>query len=52
MLNAIVIGVAIDVTLGLLGPVDALPARIGLLVLAILGNGLAGALYILSLIHI
>jgi len=46
VLNAIVIGVAIDVTLGLLGPVDALPARIGLLVLAILGNGLAGALYI------
>lgn len=46
VLNAIVIGVAIDLTLGVVGPVDALWQRIALLALAIVGNGLAGALYI------
>lgn len=46
VLNAIVIGIAIDATLAVIGPVDGLPARVGLLALAIVGNGIAGALYI------
>jgi uncharacterized membrane protein YczE len=44
--NAIVVGLAADATLGVLTPPDALWLRVSLLVLGIVGNGLATALYI------
>lgn len=44
--NVIWIGVATDVTLGLLGEPDNLLVRLGLLLGGVLLNGLAGALYI------
>lgn len=46
VLNSIVIGLVIDPTLAVVTEPSSLPARIGLLVAAIVGNGLAGALYI------
>jgi len=44
--NAVLIGIATDVTLGLLDAPDSLTARTGLLLGGIVLNGLAGALYI------
>ena len=44
--NAIVVGLAADATLGVLVTPDALWQRVTLLVLGIVGNGLATALYI------
>lgn len=44
--NALVVGVAADVTLMILDRPDALWMRIALLVLGVVGNGLATALYI------
>jgi uncharacterized membrane protein YczE len=44
--NTIVIGLATDAVLGVLGEAHWLPARLGLLVSGIVLNGLAGALYI------
>jgi uncharacterized membrane protein YczE len=44
--NAVVVGLAADATLGLLTTPDALWLRVTLLVLGIVGNGLATALYI------
>jgi uncharacterized membrane protein YczE len=44
--NVIVIGLATDATLALLGAPTAVPARAGLLLGGIVLNGLAGALYI------
>ncbi|HEY5878085.1 MAG TPA: hypothetical protein VIU11_04195 [Nakamurella sp.] len=44
--NAAIIGFATDATLRLVPPVDSLTVRIGLLVAAVVGNALAGALYI------
>ena len=44
--NAVVIGIATDVTLGLVDPPHALAPRAALLVAGIVLNGLAGALYI------
>ncbi|PKW28011.1 YczE/YyaS/YitT family protein [Phycicoccus duodecadis] len=46
VLNAVVVGLATDVMLGVLPPVDGLGARIPLMVVGIVGNGFAGALYI------
>jgi uncharacterized membrane protein YczE len=44
--NALVVGVAADATLALLATPDALGLRVALLVLGVVGNGLATALYI------
>lgn len=44
--NALWIGVATDLTLGILATTDGLPGRIALLIGGIALNGLAGALYI------
>lgn len=44
--NAAIIGFAVDATLWLIPPVDNLAVRIGLLVVSVVGNALAGALYI------
>jgi len=44
--NAAIIGFATDATLRLVPPVDSVTVRIGLLVAAVVGNALAGALYI------
>lgn len=44
--NAIVIGLSMDVALGLLPPVESLPARAALLASGIVLNGLATALYV------
>ena len=44
--NAAIIGFTVDLTLWLIPPVDNLPVRIALLVLSVVGNALAGALYI------
>ena len=44
--NAAIIGFTVDLTLWLIPPVDNLPVRIGLLVVSVVGNALAGALYI------
>jgi len=46
LLNAVVIGLAIDATLAVVPDVEGLIARVVLLLAAIVGNGLAGALYI------
>lgn len=48
--NAIVVGIAVDVTLLVLGPVDAWALRILLLVAGVLLNALATALYIGALL--
>ncbi len=44
--NAAIIGFTVDLTLWLIPPVDNLPVRIALLVVSVVGNALAGALYI------
>jgi len=44
--NAAIIGFTVDLTLWLIPPVDNLPIRISLLVVSVVGNALAGALYI------
>lgn len=44
--NALIIGWTTDATLAVIPPVHALWLRIGLLVISVLGNALAGALYI------
>ena len=44
--NAVLVGVVVDLTLALLPAPEAWGARISLLVLGVLGNGLATALYI------
>lgn len=46
LLNAVVVGLAADATLAVLGEPDALAARIGLMVAGVVLNGLATALYI------
>jgi len=44
--NALIIGWTTDLTLAVVGPVDGLAWQIALLIVAVLGNALAGALYI------
>jgi uncharacterized membrane protein YczE len=44
--NAVVVGLAADATLALMPPVESLPLRIGLLVVGLVGNALATAMYI------
>lgn len=44
--NALIVGVAADATLRILPAPETLPVQIGLLVTGIVGNGIAGALYI------
>jgi len=44
--NVIVIGVVVDVLLAILAPVHGLPARIGVMLAAVVLNGLATGLYI------
>ncbi|KQY59624.1 hypothetical protein ASD11_08735 [Aeromicrobium sp. Root495] len=46
ILNVVLIGIAVDVTLAWLPTPDELPVRVAFLVLGVVGNGLAGALYI------
>jgi uncharacterized membrane protein YczE len=46
VLNAVLIGIALDVTLGLVTAPDSLVARAGFVVAGVLLNGLATALYI------
>lgn len=46
LLNVVLVGVAVDVTLAWLPTPDGLAVRISFLVLGVVGNGLAGALYI------
>lgn len=46
VLNVVLIGIAVDVTLALLPTPESLGVRIGFLVVGIVGNGVAGALYI------
>jgi uncharacterized membrane protein YczE len=44
--NAILVGVFVDLTLDVIGPADGWPLRVSLLLLGVLLNGLATALYI------
>ncbi|WP_249138593.1 membrane protein YczE [Phycicoccus avicenniae] len=44
--NAVVVGVATDATLALVPPVEDLAVRVPMLLAGVVGNGLAGALYI------
>ncbi|GAA0407830.1 membrane protein YczE [Micromonospora gifhornensis] len=44
--NAVVVGLAVDLTLALLPPVEPLAAQIALLTAGIVGNGMATALYL------
>ncbi len=46
VLNAVVIGVAIDATLAVVPEIDGIGWRVAVMLAAILGNGIAGALYI------
>lgn len=46
VLNVVLIGIAVDVTLALLPTPDALGVQIGFLLVGVVGNGIAGALYI------
>ena len=46
LLNAVVIGVATDVTLGIVPPVEGLGWRVLVMLVGVVGNGVAGALYI------
>ncbi|GAA4408067.1 hypothetical protein GCM10023168_24890 [Fodinibacter luteus] len=46
VLNAVVIGLAIDATLALVPPVEGLGWRVLVMLVAIVGNGVAGAMYI------
>lgn len=44
--NAILVGISADATLALLGPQEGWPLRVALLVLGVVGNGIATAMYI------
>jgi uncharacterized membrane protein YczE len=46
LLNAVVVGVVIDVVLSLFSPPHAVPVRLALLILSVLGTGIATGLYI------
>lgn len=46
VLNVVLIGIAVDVTLALLPTPDALGVQVGFLLAGVVGNGIAGALYI------
>lgn len=46
VLNVVLIGIAVDVTLALLPTPDALGVQVGFLLVGVVGNGIAGALYI------
>jgi uncharacterized membrane protein YczE len=46
ILNVVVIGVAADVTLAILPPAEGLVAAVPLLVAGVVGNGIAGAMYV------
>ena len=46
VLNVLVIGVAADVTLAMLPPAESVPVAVILLVAGVVGNGLAGAMYV------
>jgi uncharacterized membrane protein YczE len=46
VLNAVVIGLAIDATLAVVPPIEGLPQRVVVMLAAIVGNGIAGAMYI------
>jgi uncharacterized membrane protein YczE len=46
LLNAVLVGLVIDLVLWLANPPSAIAARIGLLLLAVVGNGIATGLYI------
>ena len=46
VLNAVVIGLAIDATLAVVPDIEGLGWRIAVMLLAIVGNGVAGAMYI------
>ena len=46
VLNALVVGVATDATLAVVPDVEGLPQRAAVLLLGVVGNGVAGALYI------
>jgi len=46
VLNAVVIGVAIDATLAVVPAIEGLGWRVAVMLLAIAGNGVAGAMYI------
>lgn len=44
--NAVVVGLATDVTLGLVPPIEGLGWRVVAMLVAVVGNGVAGAMYI------
>lgn len=46
LMNAVIVGLVIDLVLGLVSPPHALGLRVGLLVAAVVGNGFATGLYI------
>ncbi|WP_311209936.1 MULTISPECIES: hypothetical protein [unclassified Aeromicrobium] len=46
VLNVVLIGIAVDVTLALLPTPDALGVQVAFLLVGVVGNGIAGALYI------
>jgi uncharacterized membrane protein YczE len=46
VLNAVVVGLATDATLAVVPEVEGLAARVALMLLGVVGNGIAGALYI------
>jgi uncharacterized membrane protein YczE len=46
VLNAVVIGLAIDATLAVVPAIEGLPQRVVVMLAAIVGNGIAGAMYI------
>ncbi len=46
VLNAVVIGLATDATLAVVPPIEALGWRVAAMVVAVVGNGMAGAMYI------
>lgn len=46
VLNVIVIGVAADVTLTMVPPAESMPVAVLLLVAGVVGNGMAGAMYV------
>ncbi len=46
VLNVLVIGVAADVTLAMLPPAESVPVAVVLLIAGVVGNGLAGAMYV------
>jgi len=46
ILNVVLIGIAVDVTLAMLPPGERLDVRVALLVAGVVGNALAGAMYV------